>query len=180
MEKPHNVYSFGRHELIAERKTARKIKNKLVLIFIFIIAILSLLLFMRSPMFTIYEISIDGVDKVSLEDIRATIGIREGMNIWKISPPEIKRRILTIPRITDVKVERILPDELSIVVNEKYPILMVPYHGYYLELASDGIFIGIKDTYEGELPLVNGLLWGAIDVVTCVPNKPRSENICLF
>ena len=66
MEKPHNVYSFGRHELIAERKTARKIKNKLVLIFIFIIAILSLLLFMRSPMFTIYEISIDGVDKVSL------------------------------------------------------------------------------------------------------------------
>jgi cell division septal protein FtsQ len=180
LEKPHNVYSFGRHELITERKTARKIKNRLILIFIFILAILSLLLFMRSPMFTIYEISIDGADKISLEDIRATIGIREGMNIWKISPPEIKRRILTIPRIADVKVERLLPDKLSIVVNEKYPILLVPYHGYYLELASDGIFIGIKDTYEGELPLVNGLLWGAMDVGTGIPDKPRSEIIDVF
>lgn len=176
-EKPNNVYSFGRHEHIVQRKTARKIKNRLVLIFIFLIASISMLIFLRSPLFTIYEISIKGVDKVSLEEIRTTAGIREGMNIWKISSPELKRRILTIPRIADVKVERILPDKLSILVEEKYPLMLIPYHGYYLELASDGIFIGIKKDYKGELPLVNGLLWGAMDVGTGVPDSPQGEII---
>jgi cell division septal protein FtsQ len=180
LEKPQNVYSFGRHELIVQRKMARKIKNRLVLIFIFVLAILSLLLFMRSPIFTIYEISIRGVDKVPLEEIRTTIGIREGMNIWKISPPEIERRILTIPRIASVEVERLLPDKLNIVITEKYPLLLVPYHGYYLELASDGTFIGIKDIYEGESPLVNGLLWGAMDVGSGIPDNPRGEIIEVF
>jgi cell division protein FtsQ len=177
---PDKANSFGRHELIQERKTTKKIKNKLVLIFLFIILNISLLLFLRSPLFTIQEISIQGLDKVSFEEIRTTMGIREGMNIWKISPPELRSRILSIARIADVEVERVLPDKLFIVIEETPPLMLVPFHGYYFELASDGIFIGTREGYKGELPLVNGLLLGRIDVGAGIPDGSRGEIVEIF
>ncbi|MDO9536533.1 MAG: FtsQ-type POTRA domain-containing protein [Bacillota bacterium] len=180
MEKTQNKYSFGRHELIEQRKDNKRIKSKLVIIFLFIAVNIFLLLFLRSDIFTIAEISIHGVDKLSHEEIRTTMGIREGMNIWKISPPELKKRILIIPRVNDAKVERILPDNLNITITEKIPLILVPYHGYYLELAPDGIFIGIRESYNGELPLVNGLLWGRMDVGTGIPDQSRGEIVQEF
>jgi cell division protein FtsQ len=180
LKKPENKYFFGRHELIELRKDKKRIKSKLAIIFLFLSVIILLLLFLRSDNFTIAEISIHGVDKLSHEEIRSTMGIREGMNIWKISPPELKKRILTIPRVCDVKVERVLPDDLNITITEKIPLILVPYHGYYLELASDGMFIGIRESYEGELPLVNGLLWGRMDVGTGIPDQSRGEIVQEF
>jgi cell division protein FtsQ len=180
VDKPNNTYSFGRHELIVQRKAKKKIKDKLVFILLFLICNLSLLLFLRSPLFTIQEISVKGLDKLSLEEIRTVMSIREGMNIWKISPPDLQERILAIPRVARVEVERILPDKLFIHIQEKYPLALVPYHGYYLELASDGIFIGIRDDYGGELPLVNGLLWGKMDVGTSIADRSRGEVIESF
>lgn len=177
MEKPQNKYSFGRHELIEQRKDKKRIKSKLVLVFLFLAVNIFLLLFLRSQNFTITEISIHGADKLSNEEIRAAMGIREGMNIWKISPPELKKRILTIPRVTEAKVERVLPDKLNITITEKVPLILVPYHGYFLELASDGIFIGIRELYDGDLPLVNGLLWGRMDVGTGIPDQLRGEIV---
>lgn len=177
MEKPQNKYTFGRHELIEQRKDKKRIKSKLVIISLFLGINIFLLLFLRSGNFTVAEISIYGMDKLSQEEVRAAMGIREGMNIWKISPPELKKRILTIPRVADAKVERVLPDNLNIIIKEKIPLILVPYHGYYLELAPDGIFIGIRESYDGELPLVNGLLWGRMDVGTGIPDQARGEIV---
>ena len=82
------------------------------------------------------------------------MGIKEGMNIWKISPPELRERILTLPRVAEVEVERALPNKLFIIFRKRFPAL-VPYHSYYLELASDGI-TGIRNNYDGELPSLTG------------------------
>ncbi len=180
MDKPYNAYSFGRHELIVERKAKKKIKDKLVFILLFLVCNLSLFLFLRSPLFTIREISVEGIDKLSLDEIYLAMSIREGMNIWKISPPELKERILTIPRVSEAEVDRILPDKLFVHIREKYPLALIPYHGYYLELAPDGIVIGIRDDYGGELPLVNGLLWGRMDMGTGISDRSRGEVIELF
>ena len=96
MEEKNRSQSYGEQELPVKKK-ARKIKKKLVLFFLFLFSSLSMLLFLRSPFFTIQEISIQGVDKVSADEIRDAIELREGMNIWKISPPEIRRGLLLYP-----------------------------------------------------------------------------------
>lgn len=180
MDKSYNSSSYGHHELIVERKARKKIKDKVIIIILFLLCTLSLFLFLRSPLFTIQEITVEGLDKLSLEEIYRALLIREGMNIWKISPPELKERILAIPRVSEVEINRVLPDKLFIHIREKYPLALVPYHGYYLELAPDGMFIGIRDEYEGELPLINGLLWGRMDVGMQIPDRSRKEVIELF
>lgn len=171
------IHLVGRHRLVEQRKEQNKIKSKLLFLFIFIIVNVSFLLFLRSPYFVIENIHIEGLDRLTREEIYNAGGMREGMNIWKISPPYLRARILTIPRVAEASVERILPGELNISIKEKYPVVLIPFHGYYLDVAKDGLIIGLRDEYRGELPLVSGLFWGKMDVGTRIPDRARGEVI---
>lgn len=154
-----------------------KKKFNLILGFLLIFAAVNFLLlfFLNSSHFEITGIYIEGLEKVTREQVHESAGISEGMNIWEISPPEIVRRLEEIPRVEEAKVGRNLPGGIHIIITEKRPLALVPYHGYYLELASDGIFIGIRNDYRGELLLVNGLVWGHMDVGTGIPDRVRGE-----
>ncbi|NLX90088.1 MAG: FtsQ-type POTRA domain-containing protein [Firmicutes bacterium] len=178
-EKTQNS-SYGEHEQQTERKGRKGIKKKLVLIFLFLFFSLSMLLFLRLPCFDIREISINGLDKLSADEICAAAGLQEGMNIWKISTPEIREKVASLPRVAEVRVEKKLPGSIVIFVEEKQPVAMIPYHSSYLELAGDGLIIGICDEYKGELPLINGLSWGRMDVGMIIPDRPRGEIVEKF
>lgn len=175
-----NNYSTGKRQVVEERKERKKIKSRLLFLFIFVIINVSFLLFLRSPFFAISHIQIEGLDKLSVEDIYSAGGIREGMNAWKVSPPHLRDRILDVPRVAGVEVERVIPGGLHIFIKEKYPLVLIPYHGYYLEVASDGMIIGLRDDYRGELPLVSGLIWGKMDVGSTIPDRERGEIIEVF
>lgn len=162
------------------RKGKRKLKVKLGFVFVFVVFNLSLLLFLNSSYFTITEIHIEGLESIARKDAEQGMGVREGMNIWKVSPPEISSRLEEMPRVKTAEVERSLPGELRIAIIEKKPLALVPYHGYYLELAADGVFIGIRDEYKGDLLLVNGLLWGRMDVGTGIPDRVRGDILQVF
>jgi cell division protein FtsQ len=181
MEKrKFQVYSLGQQELVVKRKEEKIIKGKLLFVLLFVIVTLALILFLRFPLFSIREISIAGGDQVFKEDLRVAMGLKEGINIWKISPPKLKESILQLPRISNVEVERVLPDKLLITVEEKYPVAMMPYHDYFLELADDGFIIGIKNDYKGELPLLNGMPYGKMDLGSRVTDFSRGEIIGVF
>lgn len=178
LHKPKTgIKLLGPHRLMEQRKVRKRIKGKIIFLFIFIIVNVFFLLFLRSDLFIINSVYIEGLDKLTREEIHNAGGLREGMNIWKISPPDLRARIMTIPRVAEANVERILPGALSISIKEKYPIILIPFHGYYLEVAKDGIVIGLRDEYRGEMPLVSGLVWGKMDVGTRIPDRARGEAI---
>jgi cell division protein FtsQ len=179
MENRNKVYHLNQQRSAVKPK-AKKIKDKLIFILLFFIINLSLLLFLRSPYFAITEVSIKGVDKIPVEDIRTAMAVREGMSIWKVSPFKLRERILLLPRIANVKVERILPGKLLITVKEKYPLAMMPYHDHFLEFAGDGVVIGIEYKYCGELPLIQGLPCGRVDVGSSLLTLPRGEILEVF
>lgn len=175
-----NKYSTGKRHLLEERKDRKKIKNKIIFLFVFILFNIAFLVFLRSPFFTVSQIHVDGLDKLTVDEICSAGEIWEGMNAWKINPPELRNRISKIPRVAEVNVERVLPGEFYIRVQEKYPLVLIPYHGSYLEVASDGMVIGIRDHYRGDLPLVTGLYWGRMDVGTYIADRERGNIIEVF
>ena len=158
----------------------RSIKKRYAFIFLYVLILLSMFFFLHFPSFKVQEITITGLDKISADELLSAAGIREGINIWKIKSPEIRKRLTALPRVADVQVERILPGKVRIVVTEKYPLAVIPYHGSYFEVASDGIIIGVRDDYKGEYPLINGLAWGSMDVGTSIPDQLRGEIISIF
>ncbi len=177
MEKRRVVTPLEQSEPLVKRKRKKRIKNGLIIVIIFVICNLSLFLFLRSSFFTVKEISVKGLELVPREELFMATGVREGMNMWKISPPEIRNRALTIPQINEVEIEKVLPDKLVIDVEEKRSLALISYHGYYLELAHDGVIIGLRNEYEKELPLVIGLSRGQMDVGTSISNGRRGEII---
>ena len=90
MDKSYSEPSFGRHELIMGRKARKRVKRQTCSYFIVLVCSLSLFLFLRSPFFIIKEIYVEGLDKLSLDEIYEAMLIREGMNIWKISPRSLR------------------------------------------------------------------------------------------
>ncbi len=167
-------------EGVEKRKEKRKVKNRIVFVIIFVISSLSLFLFLRSPLFTVTEITVTGLEMVPREELFLVMGLRDGMNMWKLSPPEIRNRALTVPQIKEVEVERVLPDKLFIDVQEKDPFALVPYHGYYLEVASDGVIIGLRNDYEKDLPLITGLSQANMDVGYSIANGKRGDIVGEF
>ena len=175
-----NLIIINQQEEPVEKIERRSIKKKYVLIFLFVIFSLFMIFFLHFPSFKVQEISITGLDKVSAGEVLSATGLREGVNIWKVKAPVLRKQITSMPRIADVQVERILPGKIRILITEKYPLAVIPYHGSYFEIASDGLIIGVKDGYKGEYPLINGLTWGSMDVGTYIPDQIRGEIISVF
>lgn len=175
-EKTQSTF-YGEQEPPVIIKERKNFKKKFILFFLFLFFSLSMLLLLRLPYFTVQEISIQGLDKVSADEICYITGLREGINIWKISVPKIRERIYSIPRIAGARVEIVLPGKIVIAVDEKRTLAMIPFHGSYLELASDGLIVDICDEYKGELPLINGLSWGKMDVGTNIADRARGEIV---
>jgi cell division protein FtsQ len=174
------ILAIKEYEQTTGDNERRSIKKKYALLFLFLIFSLFMLVFLRLPLFNIKEINITGLDKVTSDEVLAAAGLREGMSIWRINSSELDKRISTLPRVAEVRVERNLPSNISIAVIEKYPMAIITYHGSFLELASDGLIIGIKDDYRGEHPLINGLVWGQMDVGTNIPDQLRRDIIDIF
>ncbi len=177
---PKSSSSYGQHTYIVEQKEKKRLKNTLLFVLLFVACNVFLILFLRSSLFVIETIDIRGLEKVSSGEVKNAARIQEGMNLWKISPPELRERVLSIPRVKTVEVDRVLPSTIVFKIEEKHPIALVSYHGYYLELAPDGTFIGLKDGYRGELPLISGLLWGQMEVGTSIPDQTRGKIIEVF
>lgn len=110
-----------------------------------------------SPYFYVREIQVRGGNKVGGSEIVAMAGLRHGMNLWKIKPSVIEKKIAKHPWVRRVLVRREFPRRVVIEVEERKPKAIVAMGRlYYVD--SDGIVF--KEVGEGEsvdFPLLTGL-----------------------
>lgn len=92
----------------------------------------------RSPRFAVREIVIDGNRHVAREDLLRRAGVRDGRNIFTLSPRRIERALSGDPWIASVEVRRRLPDRLDIHVTERQPAALVSVDGAGIYLADAG------------------------------------------
>jgi cell division protein FtsQ len=110
-----------------------------------------------SPYFDVREIQVRGGNKVGGSEIVAMAGLRHGVNLWKIEPAAIEKKIAKHPWVRRVLVRREFPRRVVIEVEERKPKAIVAMGRlYYVD--SDGIVF--KEVGEGEsieFPLLTGL-----------------------
>ncbi len=182
MYKPYNnVYPMGKHDLVQKRKLRKKVKTKLIFILVFVAVVFTFLLFLRSPYFAIEEIIIEGTEEIAEEEIYMIMEVKEGMNMWKVPPAEVRERISSLTRVDEVTVERVLPDKMRIVIEEKQAQALVPYDGGYLKLAPQGIVIDKKEEKgEEELPVISGLVEGHLNIGMEIQDQRKREVAQVF
>lgn len=110
-----------------------------------------------NPYFSVQEIKVKGGGKVGGSEIVAMAGMSRGMNIWKIDPASIERRVAKHPWVRRVLVRRELPRRVVIEVEEREAKgIVVLGKLYYVD--TDGfVFKEVEEGENTDFPLLTGL-----------------------
>jgi cell division protein FtsQ len=112
---------------------------------------------LESPYFSVREIQVRGGEKFGGNEIVTLAGLKHGMNIWRIEPATIEKKVAKHPWVRRVLVRREFPRRVVIEIEERTPRAIVAMGKlYYVD--SDGIVF--KEVGAGEsvqFPLLTGL-----------------------
>lgn len=79
----------------------------------------------RNPQYRVRVIEVDTGGILTREQILEKTGIHEGLNIFSLSLGSSQRALSILPEVKSAKVERILPDSVSIKVEPRRPVAWV-------------------------------------------------------
>lgn len=107
--------------------------------------------------FFVREIQVRGGEKVNGSEIVAIAGLRHGMNIWKIEPVGIEKKVAAHPWVRRVLVRREFPRRVVIEVEERTPKAIVALGQLYYVDADGVVFKEVGAGENVNFPLVTGL-----------------------
>jgi cell division septal protein FtsQ len=114
-------------------------------------------LFFENSYFFVREIQVRGGEKVGGDEIVAMAGLRQGMNIWKIEPAGIEKKVAKHPWVRRVLVRRDFPRRVVIEVEERTPKAIVALGQLYYVDADGVVFKEVGAGENVNFPLLTGL-----------------------
>ena len=110
-----------------------------------------------NPYFSVREIQVRGGDKVSGNEIVTIAGLKQGMNIWKVDPAAIEKKVARHPWVRQVLVRREFPRRIVIDVEERIPKAIVALRKLYYIDADGVVFKEVEAGENVQYPLLTGL-----------------------
>ncbi len=121
--------------------------------------------------FALGEILVNTDQRLTPQEVIAWSGLVKGTSLWKISPPEVEKRLVTHPWIRVAHVQRKLPQGLVITVIERQPVAILTDSSFaYLDETGETI-ARLTRTDDWDFPYVAGTLAvpGTAEVVRQIP-----------
>jgi cell division protein FtsQ len=129
-------------------------------------------LLFRSALFRVNAVEIVGCQSLKEESIRRLLQVEEGRtNIFAVRSWEIERRLQQIPQVRRVRVEKVFPHTLRVIIEERRPEILVEGRGTTFCLDREGVKVPCAGVAEDELIRVvlrsqeGGLLSEVLDLV---------------
>jgi len=105
-------------------------------------------LIVRSPALALTTVNIRGLERLTRTDIISAAALVEGQSMLRLDLDQITRRLLSLPRVAMVRVDRVWPRTLAIIIQERTGLMLVACGTGWLEVAADGVIIEIHETLE--------------------------------
>ena len=132
-------------------------KRKSILMAICLVAGLIIVSFF-TPIYDVEDIIVEGNDSVSEKTISDASGINYGESIFKVSIPDVKKRLSKVAFVDSAKVRYVLPDRIKIVVKERQESAYISFIGNYIGIDDTGKILEVKQKAEDvSKPIVYGL-----------------------
>lgn len=108
----------------------------------------------RTGFFQISGIDVRGVSRVGEEDIKKIAGVFTGQHIFRADIQGAARRARSHPWVKNVKIERRLPNRISMTIEERVPAVLVEGATGRFLADSDGVIIeAVRKDVSGAWPL---------------------------
>jgi len=123
--------------------------------------------FTHAEMFSVAGVDVKGVRSVSDEDIRDVATMFTGQNVFRVDLGDATRRVLADPWVRDVRIERRLPNRISIFVTERVPkAVLQASNGKYLIDGEGVVMVPVRSGSAPQLPVI------ALRDCRAVPREP--------
>lgn len=140
-----------------ELKNKKKKRNLKIAKYSFlIICIIAIIIAtMTSPLFNIKEITVEGNEKTTNDEIVGLSEISIGENTYKTNMKKAKEKILENSYINSVEIKRKLPSKVLITVEERKTTFMIEYGSAYVYINNQGYILEISSE-KLEVPIIQG------------------------
>jgi cell division protein FtsQ len=143
--------------VLREPKQRRSGSRKLLTILLLLFAILLAVLFFRSPISKVSDVTISGGQYVTSESIHEAVGIRVGDSFFYPSEDALAKRIKKLAPIESAVVKKTFPGKIDIQVRE-YPAVAYELldSGDITAILSNGTVLTAGSNYVVDKPVLSG------------------------
>ena len=146
----------AREKINAKQALKMKKKKKIKITATVLLVLFTIILILSSPLFSIKDITVSGVSKLTSEEVISTSGITTNVNIFALNKLKAKKKLLENPYVADVYIKRNYPNNISIEVKEKVPTFMIQFANSYIYVNNQGYMLEIS-TEPLNLPVLLGI-----------------------
>lgn len=139
-----------------------------------IIIVLCICLF--TPIFDVSEISVEGNEKLTAEEIITTSGVSKGQNIFRINTKKTAKKLQELAYVDDAKIVRKFPAKVTIVLDESNEDIIIDMPTEFIVSTIGGkVLYKTDDVTEVPIPIVRGIKVASSDVGKTIVTE-NAEN----
>lgn len=160
--KPQKPISKKEQEIKKQKRIKRfRIAKYAALVICILAAIIGT---MASPLFNVKEITVQGNEKITKDEIINLSEITLDENTYKINKSKSEKKILENPYIKTVEIKRELPSKIVITVEERIATYMIEYGNAYVYINNQGYILEVS-SQKLEVPIIQGAETNAEELV---------------
>jgi len=146
----------------------RRITASSILAFVVILCVC-----LFTPIFGISEITVEGNNKVTSEEITQISGIKKGENIFRVNIKKAENILKENAYVEDVTVKRKFPAKIKIVINESLEDIIIDTPSEFIVTTISGrVLYKTLDVSELPIPIVKGFSVSEAEI----SQKIKTEN----
>ena len=146
----------AREKINAKQALNSKKKRRVKILCGAILFVAALVLLLSSRIFDIKEINVNGISKLTKEEVISISQIPINTNIFALNKLKAKYRLLENSYIEDVYIKREYPSTITINIKEKVPTFMIQFANSYIYLNNQGYMLEVS-TEALPLPTLLGI-----------------------
>ncbi len=151
-------------------------------------------LVMRSPLFDVDTIAIEGMVRTDPAVVAKASGVSEGQPLLEVDVESARESIIELPWVASVTSDRSMTGEVTFTVNERTPVAVVPGEADWLLVDADGRVLEVVSSVPEDVVVVGGSAWAvqpggwigegalpSLDVAALLPGglRPKVASIQL-
>ncbi|MGG4490613.1 cell division protein FtsQ/DivIB [Metabacillus idriensis] len=154
MEKGKVVSLEDRVPKLKEHRKQKSNRRLILFLSVFFILIL-LVIYFQSPLSKVSSIDVAGNKTVSDEEIINMSGITEKSGFWSINEKEVNSALSDFEQIQNVKLDKQLPNKVTIVVEEYHKVAYIVKGDQYSPILENGKTLApVEGTFPDDAPLL--------------------------
>ena len=163
--------------LTKSEKFKKKMRTRRIVAAIVLVVMVAMCLCLFTPIFALSEISVEGNEKLTTEEIVSVSGIKMGQNIFRINTKKTESKIETLPYVEDAEIVRKFPTKIKIVLKESKEDIIIDTPTEFIVSTIDGkVLYKTDNVTEVPAPIVKGIEVESAEVAQIVKTAGKETE----